>query len=135
MPDLICLDGDLNGYGCISSQFVQSLTYKSTAGTGDSQWFGKITRFRYELQLPAGVRITDEQIMLAIEADEIVSTTVTNITYTADPADPNVAYAEGEVEIVAKPGSPIPSSPAGQPYKFKHTIHHVWRLTETRLTN
>jgi len=133
MPDLGCLDGDLNGFGCISSQFVQSLTY-TAAGVGNSQWFGRITRFRYELQLPNGVRITDEQIMRAIEAQEIVSSTVTNITYTPDPIDPNVAYAEGDVEIVANPGSPIPSSPAGQPYKFKHTIHHVWRLTETRLT-
>ena len=50
MPDLKCNESDLNGFGCISSQFTQSLTY--TAGTPlapSAQWFGKITRFRYEL--------------------------------------------------------------------------------------
>jgi hypothetical protein len=137
MPDLKCRDGDLNGYGCISSQFVDSMLFKvygSNPPVGNSQWFGKIARFRYDLELPNGTTVTEDQIRAAIAAGLITNCTVSNVTYTPDPFDPTIAYAQGEVEIVADPASPIPSSPAGQPYKFKHTLAQVWRLTETKFT-
>ncbi len=134
MPDLICRDGDLNGYGCISSQFVDSLTYvlPGPPAIGGSQWFGKITRFRYELELLSGARVSDDAIQAAIVRMLITSCTLKNVQYTVDPLDPTVAYAEGELELVAAAGSPIPSSVAGTPHRFRHTLKRVWRLTETK---
>jgi hypothetical protein len=139
MPDLRCHDGDLNGYGCISSQFVDSLfdtmTDPSTGQVvGNPQWFGRITRFRYELQLPNGTYVKDDAIAAAIANKLITKVTLIKVTYRLDPVDPNTVYAEGELEVIAAAGSPIPSSTAGQPYKFKHTMLRVWRVTETKLT-
>jgi hypothetical protein len=137
MPDLNCRDADINGYGCISSQFVDSLSSTKVSDTGeavgDPQWFGKITRFRYQLQLPDGTPLADTVVARAIANKQITQCILLNVQYTTDPVDPNITYAEGELEVRAEEGSPLPSSQPGQPYKFKHTLLRVWRITETKL--
>jgi hypothetical protein len=132
MPDLKCRDGDLNGYGCISSQFVDSLTFTSgSPAAPDQQWFNKIARFRYELELTNGTRVTEQQIRDAIVQGQITSCTLVSVTYTPDPNDAKIAYAEGALEIIAVAGSPISTGT----YKFRHTLALVWRLTETKFSS
>jgi hypothetical protein len=132
MPDAKCHDGDLGGFGCISSQFVDSLSFVNTKGNFDPQWFGKITRFQYEINRSSGTTtttISEADVKVAIQAGQITSCTLLSVDYKVDPADDTIAYAEGELDIVTT-GGPIPS---GQ-YKFKHTIRRVWRLTTSDLT-
>jgi hypothetical protein len=133
MPRLTCHDGDLHGFGCISSQFADALfdlvDDTNLTTDGDSQWFGKITRFLYELEL-SGTRIEEEAIKEAITKKQITKCTVTEIKYTLDPHDPTTAYADGKIEIKANAGSPIPDGT----YTFKHTLKLVWRITDTKFS-
>ena len=134
MPDLKCRDGDLNGFGCLGSQLVDSLTY-TTMGpggqpVGNAQWFGKLARFRFQVELPGGIRVDEGPIRTAIEQQQITAATLRSIAYRLDPNDARIAYAEGELDIVAVAASPLPSGT----YRFKHTLAQVWRLTETTLS-
>jgi hypothetical protein len=133
MPQYPIGDGDLSGCDYISSQFAASLT---NPNIGDPlQWFGKIARFGYTLTLPddgsgGKTPVDEQQIKDAIKNKLITSCRLNRVAYTSDPFDATIAYATGELVIVAVAGSPIPSGT----YKFTHSLKHVWRFTETKLS-
>ncbi len=131
MPILRCGEGDLNGYGCISTQFADALHFNNPDVRMENfQWFGKIARFLYTLTLADGNKLEEADFRAAVNGGKITGCAVSGVKYTLDPQDPTIAYAEGEVTVTATADSPVPAGT----YKFRHTLKQVWRLTESKFT-